>query len=123
MSEFRRSFSGAPWESRVGYCRSLRAGNRVWIGGTAPVAEVRLRGPNGNPTAIGARLTLVEGPGAGRVFELRAGSSYLSQSSPAIHLARSGGEPLTVHVRWPDGAESTHRIESAAGEHVTLERP
>ncbi len=37
--QFHRSFSGAPWESRVGYCRSLRAGNRVWITGTAPVAE------------------------------------------------------------------------------------
>jgi hypothetical protein len=23
MPEFRHSFSGAPWESRVGYCRSL----------------------------------------------------------------------------------------------------
>ena len=39
MPEFRRSFSGAPWESRVGYCRSLRAGDRVFVTGTAPVAE------------------------------------------------------------------------------------
>ena len=39
MPEFSRSFSGAPWESRVGYCRALRAGNRVWITGTASVAE------------------------------------------------------------------------------------
>ena len=39
MAEFQRSFSGAPWEARVGYCRSLRAGDRVFITGTAPVAE------------------------------------------------------------------------------------
>jgi enamine deaminase RidA (YjgF/YER057c/UK114 family) len=39
MPEFRRSFSGAPWESRVGYSRSLRAGDRVFVTGTAPVAE------------------------------------------------------------------------------------
>ena len=39
MPEFSRSFSGAPWESRIGYCRALRAGNRVWITGTASVAE------------------------------------------------------------------------------------
>ena len=39
MAEFQRSFSGAPWEERVGYCRSLRAGNHVFVTGTAPVAE------------------------------------------------------------------------------------
>ena len=36
---FQRTFSGAPWESQVGYCRALRAGDRVFVTGTAPVAE------------------------------------------------------------------------------------
>ncbi len=36
---FQRVFSGAPWESRVGYCRALRAGERVFVTGTASVAE------------------------------------------------------------------------------------
>jgi len=36
---FERVFSGAPWESRVGYCRALRAGDRIFVTGTAPVAE------------------------------------------------------------------------------------
>lgn len=35
---FRRVFSGAPWESEVGYCRALRAGDRIFVTGTAPVA-------------------------------------------------------------------------------------
>lgn len=35
---FQRVFSGAPWEERVGYCRALRAGDRVFVTGTAPVA-------------------------------------------------------------------------------------
>ena len=39
MSEFRRSFTGAPWESQVGYCRSLRVGGQVFVTGTAAVAE------------------------------------------------------------------------------------
>ena len=39
MAEFQRSFSGAPWEERVGYCRPLRAGDHVFVTGTAPVAE------------------------------------------------------------------------------------
>ena len=35
----KRAFSGAPWESRVGYCRALRTGNRVFVTGTASVGE------------------------------------------------------------------------------------
>jgi enamine deaminase RidA (YjgF/YER057c/UK114 family) len=34
---FQRSFSGAPWESLVGYCRALRAGDRVFVTGTTAV--------------------------------------------------------------------------------------
>jgi len=37
--ELRRTFSGAPWESRVGYCRAIRAGRHIYVTGTAPVAE------------------------------------------------------------------------------------
>lgn len=37
--ELRRTFSGAPWESRVGYCRAIRAGQHIYVTGTAPVAE------------------------------------------------------------------------------------
>lgn len=36
---FRRVFSGAPWEGEAGYCRALRAGNQIYVTGTAPVAE------------------------------------------------------------------------------------
>lgn len=34
-----RVFSGAPWEARVGYCRALRVGERIFVTGTAPVAD------------------------------------------------------------------------------------
>ncbi len=37
--EYQRLYTGAPWEKEVGYCRALRAGDRIWITGTAPVAE------------------------------------------------------------------------------------
>lgn len=39
MPELQRVQSGAPWEERVGYCRALRAGNQIFVTGTAPVAE------------------------------------------------------------------------------------
>lgn len=35
---FQRVYSGAPWESQVGYCRALRAGNMIFVTGTAPVS-------------------------------------------------------------------------------------
>jgi enamine deaminase RidA (YjgF/YER057c/UK114 family) len=37
--DFQRAFSGAPWEADVGYCRALRAGNQIFVTGTAPVSE------------------------------------------------------------------------------------
>ncbi len=39
MPTFQRVFSGAPWEAQVGYCRALRAGNLVFVTGTAPIDE------------------------------------------------------------------------------------
>ncbi len=35
---FQRVFSGVQWESKVGYCRALRAGDRIFVTGCAPVA-------------------------------------------------------------------------------------
>lgn len=34
-----RHFTGTPWESQVAYCRAIRAGNHIFISGTAPVDE------------------------------------------------------------------------------------
>jgi isochorismate pyruvate lyase len=36
---FERTFSGAPWEKKVGYCRAIRAGAHIYVTGTAPVSE------------------------------------------------------------------------------------
>lgn len=35
----RRTFSSAPWERQVGYCRAIRAGQHIHVTGTAPVAD------------------------------------------------------------------------------------
>ncbi len=37
--KFSRTFSDAPWEAQVGYCRALRAGNQIYVTGTAAVTE------------------------------------------------------------------------------------
>ena len=36
---FKRVFSGAPWESKVGYCRAVKAEDHIFISGTAPVDD------------------------------------------------------------------------------------
>lgn len=37
--EFSRTFTEVVWEREVGYCRALRAGDRVFVTGTAPVGD------------------------------------------------------------------------------------
>lgn len=36
---FQRHFTNTEWEPRVGYCRALKAGNLIYLSGTAPVGE------------------------------------------------------------------------------------
>ncbi len=37
--QFSRTFSGAPWESKVGYCRAIRPGHKIYVTGTTSIAE------------------------------------------------------------------------------------
>ncbi len=48
---FERTFSGAPWEARVGYCRAVKAGNHIFVTGTAPVDDKGNVISPGNPYA------------------------------------------------------------------------
>jgi len=39
MSIRKNVFTGAKWESKVGYCRAVRTGQHVTVSGTAPVGD------------------------------------------------------------------------------------
>jgi len=76
--------------------------------------RVELRGPRGNPTAIGARITLEMADGASRIAEIHAGSGYYSQSAAACFFGWSGDRaPKKVVALWPSGA--TSEVGVAAG--------
>ena len=77
-----------------------------------PGLRVRLKGPPGNPNAIGASLRWWTAGKAGPRREIRMGGGYCSVDSPVTVLAsdRAAGE---VEVRWPGGA--VQRVPVAAG--------
>jgi enamine deaminase RidA (YjgF/YER057c/UK114 family) len=56
-----RVFSAAPWESKVGYCRAIKAGDLIFVTGTAAVDDEGKTFEAGNPYAQAKRcLVLIE---------------------------------------------------------------
>jgi hypothetical protein len=77
--------------------------------------SVRLRGPAGNPTAVGARVSLELADGSTQTLEVQAGSGYYSQSSPACFFGYpDGNPPRRLNIRWPDGTTATQPVPPAA---------
>ncbi len=73
--------------------------------------RVQLRGPGGNPTAVGARLTCELADGSTETAEVAAGSGYYSQSSAAVFFGYpDANPPKHLRVRWPSGATSSHEV-------------
>jgi hypothetical protein len=82
-----------------------------------------LRGPPGNPTAVGARVTVELADGSTQTSEVSAGSGYYSQSSAACFFGFPGTIlPRKVKVRWPSGAITEHAAPTATGT-MTLSAP
>ena len=76
-------------------------------GGVAGHKSLRvvLRAPAGNPTAVGARITVELSDGSTETSEVYAGSGYYSQSTAACFFGYPASTPpRKVHVRWPSGA-------------------
>ncbi len=85
--------------------------------------RVLLEGPRGNPTAIGARLTLELTDGSRQQQELQAGSGYYSQSAPGCFFGYpDGNSPRQLTIRWPDGSETKHNFGTPPPPVLTLSR-
>ena len=37
--QVQRTYSGTPWESKVGYCRAIKAGKHIYVTGTASIDD------------------------------------------------------------------------------------
>jgi hypothetical protein len=75
--------------------------------------SITLRGAPGNPTAVGARISVKMADGAVRVGEVFAGSGYYSQSTPCCFFGYiESNPPVQAMVRWPTGLTSTYHIPS-----------
>jgi enediyne biosynthesis protein E4 len=83
--------------------------------GAKPGLRVRLIGPPGNPTGVGAVMRLKSGERFGPAREIHAGAGYWSQDSPVQVLSRLP-EPLKLWVRWPGGKTTMVDIPAGASE-------
>ncbi len=71
-----------------------------------PGLRVRLSGPPGNPSGVGATVRAMNGDKMGAAVELHSGSGYWSHDSSVVLL--TGAEaPTAVWVRWPGGKITT----------------
>jgi len=73
--------------------------------------RVSLRGPPGNPTGVGARVTVELADGTAQACEIHAGSGYYSQSDAAAQFGYpDSNPPKKIRVRWPNGSVSEHSV-------------
>jgi len=85
--------------------------------------NIQLRGSSGNPTAVGASITVILADGSTQTSEVCAGSGYYSQSTAACFFGWPDSNPPTlIRVRWPNGTTSEHKPPSHSGS-LTLSAP
>jgi hypothetical protein len=84
------------------------------VAGHNPLRVV-LRGPAGNPTAVGARVVLELSDGSTQTSEVYAGSGYYSESAAACFFGYPDSHPpQKIRVRWPSGATTEQNCERGA---------
>ncbi len=80
-----------------------------------PGLRVRLVGPPGNLTGVGARIRFHSGDRVGSAREVQAGSGYWSQNAAVQVFAQPAGDSK-IWVRWPGGKETLSPIPGQARE-------
>jgi hypothetical protein len=83
--------------------------------------RVRLRGPSGNPTGVGASIRLKFGGKYGPAREIHAGAGYWSQDS-AVQVMGLSGVATEIEIRWPGGLVTRDPLPTGLPE-VTIAMP
>ncbi len=101
---------------------SLRLLKNQFDHGVNRVMEIH--GPAGNIAAIGSQLMVSFRDGTSRMFEINAGSSYLSQSDNSmINLSTEQFETIeSILIGWPDGKQTTIRP-TAGNDRLVIQYP
>jgi hypothetical protein len=85
--------------------------------------RVQLRGPPGNPTAVGARVTLELANGSTQTSEVYAGAGHYSQSTAAGFFGYpDANPPAKIRVRWPSGLVTEQRVTAGSDALVLFPR-
>lgn len=93
---FQRVYSGAPWESQVAYCRALRAGERIFVTGTAASSPSGVHAP-GDVYAQAKRCLEIIGAALG---ELGVGMDRVTRTRMFV----------TDITRWEDVARAHREV-------------
>jgi enamine deaminase RidA (YjgF/YER057c/UK114 family) len=124
-----RTYSNAPWEEKVGYCRAIRSGNHIAVTGTASVAEDGRVFAPGQPYEQARRCLLIiakalEDLGADTKDVIRT-RMFVTDISQWKEFGRAHGEffaahpPATSMVEVPRLIEPEMLIEIEADALVT----
>ena len=102
------------------------ARNLVFVNHPSPnrhSVRIQLRGPVGNPTAVGAVVTAFYEQGQTEQVEIFAGSGYYSQSASGCFFGSTHKNPLQkIVVHWPSGL-NTQRAVATNESQITLSAP
>ena len=83
---------------------------------TPNTLRLRLKGPPGNPTCIGTRVTVEFENGSKQTAEVRAGGSYLSQSYGPLIFTAGNRSVKGLRINWPNGQRSSIPFTESKGE-------
>ncbi len=99
--------------ARPGLFFTQHGGTSAFFAHQAPAVAswiaLRLRGPAGNPDAIGAHIEIHRRDGSRSIHQLGLGGGWMSQSAPVLHVATAPAPAIaSVTVHWPDGRTTHH---------------
>ena len=84
---------------------------------------VQLQGLPGNTEAVGSRATVEYADGGQQTAEVYAGAGYLTQEPSKLWFAGASNGSVSLRVRWPNGAETAHKLPERASGIVMLQAP